>query len=79
MYTTQAGGPKMYLRFLKFSKIITSTRHASSTSPKGPFPYKMRGDEVARRTMHLKVTKSLVNSSDQMKSNDVMSETNDYK
>ena len=78
MYTTQAGGPKVYLRFLKFSK-ITSTRHTTSSSSRGPFPYKKGGDEVARRTMHLKVTKSRVNSSDQMKSNDVMNETNDYK
>lgn len=79
MYTTQAGGPKMYLRFLNFSKIITSTRHTTSSSSRGPFPYKKGGDEVARRTMHLKVTKSCVNSSDQMKSNEVMNETNDYK
>lgn len=79
MYTTQAGRPKVYLRFLKFSKIITSTRHTTSPSSRGPFPFKMGWDEVARRTMHLKVTKSRVNSSDQMKSNDVKRETNDYK
>lgn len=64
MYTTKGGGPKMYLRFLKFSKIITSTRHTTSSLSREPFPYKMGGDEVARRTMHLKVTKSRVNSSD---------------
>ena len=69
----------MYLRFLKFSKIITSTCYTTSSVSRGPFPYKMGGDEVARCAMHLKVTKSRVNSSDQMKSNDVMNETNDYK
>ena len=39
----------------------------------------MGGDEVARHSMHLKVTKSRGNSSDKMQSNDVMIETNDYK